>query len=93
MTLPHGCLLGCPAVQSAQKLVAAATAAAASAAASAALNKQPWDTLELEMEVVETTRPFFRSGRFMVIGECAVMECSNRHSTCQLCLLGWLALS
>lgn len=62
-------LLSIPALQSAQKLVAAAAAAAASAAANAALNKQPWDTLELQMEVVETTRPFFRSGRFCVAGE------------------------
>jgi hypothetical protein len=64
-------------LQSAQKLVAAAAAAAASAAASAALNKQPWDTLELEMEVVETTRPFFKSGSFAVIGECAMLHAAQ----------------
>ena len=62
LRLPQPLLL-CP--QSTQQLVAAAAAAAASAAASAALNKQPWDTLELQMEVVETTS----RSRYFVIGE------------------------
>jgi hypothetical protein len=53
-------------------LVATAAAAAASAAANAAASKQPWDTLELQMEVVETTRPFV-CGRFFVIGEHLVL--------------------
>lgn len=55
-------------LQAGQKLIAAAAAAAASAARSL-FNKQPWDTLEVQMDVVETTEPFFKSGRFFVFGE------------------------
>jgi hypothetical protein len=58
-------------LQKTQQLVAAAAAAAVSAAASSAMNRQqPWDTLELQLDVVETTVPFFKSPRFFVAGEC-----------------------
>lgn len=49
--------------------MAAAAAAAATAAASGAFGNQPFESLELQMEVVETTVPFFKSGRFYVAGE------------------------
>jgi len=54
--------------QTTKRLVAAAAAAAASAAASAS-TKQPWESVELQMEVVETVKPFFRSARFIGLGE------------------------
>lgn len=60
--------------QTTEQLVAAAAAAAASAAAAAANGQQPWDTLELQMEVVETIRPFIKSGRFAIAGEGTGMQ-------------------
>ena len=61
-----------PLLQATEELVAAAAAAAASAAANAVSTadpKQAWDTLELQMEVVETVRPFFKNGRFCIAGK------------------------